>query len=167
MGVSAQPADVHTTPVAAAARNLVGHPSCCLANALSTASTTSAADAFVRSMGGCPPIVNTTPPLPCRPALRSRSMRRCTRCLSFRRSAKSSPASTVSVAPAPYWRRPPKSDIDDVAQQPERHPPARAVWGFHRRGALVDPHDGADLGLHVAVFERHLLAAAEVLPARL
>ncbi len=74
---------------------------------------------------------------------------------------------TVSVAPAPYWQRPPKSDIDDVAQQAERHSPARAVRGFHRCAALVDPHDGADLGLHVAVLERHLLAAAEVIPARL
>ncbi len=52
--------------------------------------------------------------------------------------------------------------VEHVEQQREADAPADAVAGVDGRRALVAAHDGADLGLQVAILERDLLAAAEV-----
>ena len=58
------------------------------------------------------------------------------------------------------------SDVQNVSQQAETHPPLRAITGVDGGGAAIDAHDGAHHGLQVLVLKGDLLTAAKVVARR-
>jgi hypothetical protein len=50
--------------------------------------------------------------------------------------------------------------------RPKPTPPAVAIAGVDRGGALIQARDDANLRVEVAVFKRHLVSTAEVVALR-